>query len=168
MSEALRRPLHSPALGIPDMWPAFARAAAVQALVGNKKWTKVAAISLTTAAQVVATLSMTAKVTGRFRVRATGVLSTNSAGNTFTASVSHGTNVTAADYSRIAQFIPYSTDEVYEAWGPFALIVDYSSLTPAVTFTVGATAVLNLVMLANANSAVEIQANAMEFEAEEF
>lgn len=169
MSEYPRRPIYSPALGIPDLWTAFGRAAAVQTLVSNKQWTTNAAPVVGTGANIiVATLAMVAKVTGRFRVRLGGVISsTNSAGgDDVSLGVSHGVGVTAADYAQPAVQTPATGLETAIGIGWVSLIVDFSSVPISFTAALGSTTALNLIM--NAPATVEFQTHGIEFEAEEF
>lgn len=167
MSEALRRPLHSPALGIPDMWPAFARAKAVQALVGNKKWTtNPGLINATGADQILATLSMTALATGRFRVRASGVVSVSAINMEMTLGASHGAGVAAPDYAQPIVFLPGPPGEGIQGVTWFSLILDFSSAPVSFTAALGSTTALNLVVNATVNT--DFETHGIQFEAEEF
>ncbi len=167
MVDKARRPVETEPLGIPDMWPAFGRASAVQALVGNKKWTtNSGTITATGADQVIATLSMTALATGRFRVRASGVVSVFAINQTMILGVSRGAGVAAAAYAQPSVDLPNPAGEGANGVEWISLIVDFSSAPLSFTAALGSTTVLNLVM--NASNSTEFEVHGLQFEAEEF
>jgi|SRR5882672_1627855 len=163
-----RRPLETPALGVPDV--EWSRAAAVQALniLGNKKWVSVAPLTVTALSpvyQIAATLSMVAKGTGRFRARWFGYVSNVDAGahNLF-GSVSHGASVLVADYVQFPLLVQPSGEG---AVSTVAFVIDLPTAA-AFTAPVGSTTPINLLVGADAASDIIFRTRATQFEVEEY
>jgi hypothetical protein len=161
MGDAIRRPAETPALGVPDMEFARARATAANNLVGNSKWLTIPTIVLTAAIQIVGTIAMKALATGRFRVRFTGVIANSGDANEpAIAAVSHGTGITAGDY------IQAPTTIILGANGALALIVDLP--TQGFTAAVGSTTNINALLTGVGGAVLTVPTNGMQLEVQEY
>jgi len=166
-AEKTRRPLETPALGVPDFaWPTAIAVKALQVL-GNKKWVSVPPITITAINpiyQIAATLSMTALGTGRFRARWVGYVENIDSGNhTLYGGMSHGTSILVPNYAQSALIIsPSGEGNMSTA----ALIVDFATL--GFTAALGSTTAINLLVGADAASDLHLLTNATQFEVEEY
>lgn len=163
-----RRPSGTPALGVPDVEWANARATAANSLIGNKKWVSLVGQSVTAINpiyQIAATISMTALSTGRFRARLVGYVGNSAAGghNIFPG-MSHGTGVLVPDYAQTGGLLVSPSGE--GSGSTIALIVDF----PANGFTavVGTTTAINALTSVDSGTTVFMRNNAVQFEVEEY
>ena len=159
-----RRPEQTTPLGVPDFGWVQARAQAGVVLAGNTKWVTVPTIAVTIAGVTAATIPMVATTTGRFRARLTGYVA-NLSGVTphaITPAMGHGVTIV---YTQATLLVPPSVGEFVNT-ATVALIVDFP--LNGFTAVVGSTTNIIATLAADANGALAIETNAMQFEVQEY
>jgi len=125
-------------------------------------------VTLTAANKIIASATITPKLTGKLAVRITGVVTNTDAtnGHLFTMSMSHGGAATPTDYQIPQMLCPSSGGESIASM-PWGIIVEYYNLAAPVIFPVGTPVQFNAVGLGDASTLLVIQQHGCQIEVTE-
>ena len=125
-------------------------------------------VTLTAANKIIASATITPKLTGKLAVRIAGVVTNTdgASGHLFTMSMSHGGAATPLDYS-IPQMLCLSSGGDSIASMPWGIIVEYYNLAVPVIFPVGVAVQFNAVGLGDASTLLVVQQHGCQIEVTE-